>query len=194
MIHEHDKTFLKKLVDKRLSTEAIAVSKRNCEGFEWGLHFEDIFKDIEPTILFEPAGGEVNILIDSQSIPLNGNHRDNVYLHHNHILELQVRVLQRIALLRQLEENRYIIWINNGYRTTNIDIKHKVFYLANDDDKQYVQMRYNNVAVATPELIRFVKNKYRDTEERRFQRSQIAAWSAIALSLVIGIVSIILAK
>ena len=48
MIHEFDKKFLEQLVSKRQSTESVAVSQRNCEGFELGFHFEDIFKDIEP--------------------------------------------------------------------------------------------------------------------------------------------------
>lgn len=191
MIHEFDKKFLEQLVSKRQSTESVAVSQRNCEGFELGFHFEDIFKDIEPTILVETAGGEVYIKVDPTCIPQNGKHSDNVYLHHNHTLDLQVRVLQRIALLRQLEDNRYIIWINNGHRTVNVDIKHKVFYLANEEDKQYVQKRYNYMVVATPELIELVKHKFRDIEERRFRCSQITAWFAIAVSLLIGIASII---
>ena len=47
------------------------------------------------------------------------------------------------------------------------------------------------MVVATPELIELVKHKFRDTEERRFRCSQITAWFAIAVSLLIGIASII---
>lgn len=191
MIHNGDKEFLKELVGKRLSTEKISVTERKNGSFEWGLHFEDIFKDIEPTILIELVDSEVNIKVDPNCIQQNGKRTDNVYLCHNHILDLQVRVLQRIALLRQLEENRYVIWVNNGHRTVNNDIKHKVFYLVSEEDKQYIQKRYNYMVVAMPELIELVKNKFRDMEERRYRCNQIAAWSAIAVSLFIGIASII---
>lgn len=192
MIHEEDRKFLKQLIEKRLSTETVAISERNCEGFEWGLHFEDIFKDIEPSILIEPAGGDVNVKIDWHCIPQNENHTENTYLHHNHTLDLQVRVLQRIALLRQLEEDRHIIWINNGHRTANIELKDKVFFLANEEDKEYIRKRYNYMAVATPELVEFVNHKYRDKEECHFRCSQATAWVAIAVSIFIGIASIII--
>lgn len=187
MIHEGDKEFLNQLVKKRQTVEVVPLPERSFEGLEWGLHFEDIFKDIEPSISIQLNGNSVNIKIDAQRIPFNGNEKEDVYIGYNHTLDLEVRVLQRIALLRYLEENRYLIWINNGHRSVISQLKYSEFFLIDDDDKEYVRKRYDLMAVATNELVELVKHRYKDVDERRFICNYTTTWIAIAVTFLIGI-------
>lgn len=113
-------------------------------------------------------------------------------MHYNQTMDLQVKILQRLLLLRRLEEERLIVWVNSGKRSANFNDEERMFYLINEEDKEFVQNRFNYEAVATEDLVELVKNNFDSVEDRRFKKSMVASWTAIAVAIITSLASLII--
>ncbi len=191
-IYPSDRPLANLLVGRRQQTQAIPPEKRTGELSGWGILFPDLFRDINESLTFSVDEGSVNVHIGKDTIPHGKDLNEEAYLHYNQKMDLQVKVLQRFMLLRQMEENRLIVWVNSGKRTVDFNNEDRFFYLINEEDKQLVRDRFNYEAVATEELVEFVKRGYVNEETKRHNESICAAWAGVKVALVIGIASIIL--
>lgn len=191
-IYPFDRPLVKLLVEKKQQTQAIPPEKRNSELSGWGILFPDLFRDINESLSFSVADDSVNVHVGDDTIPHGKDFNEETYMHYNQTMDLQVKVLQRFMLLRQLEENRLIVWVNSGKRTANFNYEDRIFYLINEEDKQLVRDRFNYEAVATEEMVELVKNGFVDDETKRHNQSITVAWAGIIVALLVGLASIIL--
>lgn len=190
-IYPSDRVLVKLLVEKRKRVQSIPPEKRNNELEGWGILFLDLFRDINDSLSFSVVNGTVNVHIDDDTIPHGKDFNEETYMHYNQTMDLQVKVLQRFLLLRQLEENRLIVWVNSGKRTANFNFEDAFFYLINEDDCKLVQEKFNYEAVATEELVELVKNGFIDDDTKRHNQSITVAWAGIIVALLVGLASII---
>lgn len=190
-IYPSDQPLVKELVERRLRVQSIPPEKRNSELDGWGVLFLDLFRDINDSLSFSIANGSVNVHIGDDTIPHGKDFNEETYMHYNQTMDLQVKVLQRLLLLRQLEENRLIVWINSGKRTANFNFEDVFFYLINEEDRKLVQEKFNYEAVATEELVELVKNGFIDDDTKRHNQSITVAWAGIIVALLVGLASII---
>lgn len=190
-IYPSDQPIVKELVERRQRVQSIPPEKRNSELDGWGVLFLDLFRDINDSLSFSIANGSVNVHIGDDTIPHGKDFNEETYMHYNQTMDLQVKVLQRLLLLRQLEENRLIVWINSGKRTANFNFEDVFFYLINEEDRKLVQEKFNYEAVATEELVELVKNGFIDDDTKRHNQSITVAWAGIIVALLVGLASII---
>ena len=191
-IYPSDQSFIRTLVNKRESTQQVAPDNRKEDQYRWGMHFLDLFRDINESISFSTVEGSVNVHVGEDTIPHGKDFNEEVYLHYNQTMDLQVKVLQRLLLLRRLEEDRLIVWVNSGKRSANFNFEDVFFYLINEEDKKLVREKFNYEAVATNELVELVKNNFKSTEDIRFKNNMIASWTAIAVAFLSSIASIVI--
>ena len=189
-IYPTDRPLVKLLVERRQQTQSIPPDKRNIELCGWGILFLDLFRDINESLSFSIFDGSIIVHAGDDTIPHGKDFNEETYMHYNQTMDLQVKVLQRFMLLRQLEENRLIVWVNSGKRTANFNFEDKFFYLINDEDKQMVRDRFDYEAVATEELMELVKNGFVDDETKRHNQSIKVAWAGIIVALLVGLASI----
>lgn len=190
-IYPSDQPLVKELVERRQRVQSIPPEKRNSELDGWGILFLDLFRDINDSLSFSIDNGSVNVHIGDDTIPHGKDFNEETYMHYNQTMDLQVKVLQRLLLLRQLEENRLIVWINSGKRTANFNFEDVFFYLINEEDRKLVQEKFNYEAVATEELVELVKNGFIDDDTKRHNQSITVAWAGIIVALLVGLASII---
>ncbi len=191
-IYPSDRPLANLLVGRRQQTQAIPPEKRTGELSGWGILFPDLFRDINESLTFSVDEGSVNVHIGKDTIPHGKDLNEEAYLHYNQTMDLQVKVLQRFMLLRQMEENRLIVWVNSGKRTMDFNNEDRFFYLINEEDKQLVRDRFNYEAVATEDLVELVKNNFESVEDRRFKKSMVASWTAIAVAIITSLSSLII--
>lgn len=191
-IYPSDRPLANLLVGRRQQTQAIPPEKRTGELSGWGILFPDLFRDINESLTFSVDEGSVNVHIGKDTIPHGKDLNEEAYLHYNQTMDLQVKVLQRFMLLRQMEENRLIVWVNSGKRTVDFNNEDRFFYLINEEDKQLVRDRFNYEAVATEDLVELVKNNFESVEDRRFKKSMVASWTAIAVAIITSLSSLII--
>ena len=190
-IYPSDQPLVKELVERRQRVQSVPPEKRNSELNGWGVLFLDLFRDINDSLSFSIANGSVNVHIGDDTIPHGKDFNEETYMHYNQTMDLQVKVLQRLLLLRQLEENRLIVWINSGKRTANFNFEDVFFYLINEEDRKLVQEKFNYEAVATEELVELVKNGFIDDDTKRHNQSITVAWAGIIVAFLVGLASII---
>lgn len=190
-IYPSDQPLVKELVERRQRVQSIPPEKRNSELDGWGILFLDLFRDINDSLSFSIDNGSVNVHIGDDTIPHGKDFNEETYMHYNQTMDLQVKVLQRLLLLRQLEENRLIVWINSGKRTANFNFEDVFFYLINEEDRKLVQEKFNYEATATEELVELVKNGFIDDETKRHNQSIMVAWAGIIVAFLVGLASII---
>ena len=189
-IYQFDRPLVDMLVERRQQTKIIPLEKQGSELNSWGVLFLDLFRDINESLSFSIAGGSVNVHVGDDTILHGRDFNEETYMHYNQTMDLQVKVLQRFMLLHQLEENRLIVWVNSGKQTANFNYEDKFFFLVNEEDKKLVRDRFNYEAVATEELVEFVKRGYIDEETKRHKDSICAAWAGVVVALFTSILSI----
>lgn len=188
-IYPSDQPIVLTLVDKRKATQSISPAERMDEQYRWGIPFLELFRDINESVSFSFDNGDIYVHICDDTIPHGKDFNEETYVHYNQTMDLQVKVLQRLLLLRRLEEERLIVWINSGKRSANFNFEDKFFYLINEEDKKLVREKFNYDAVATEELVELVKRRFKSQDDIRHLWSSIATWSGIGVALLIGIIS-----
>jgi len=191
-IYPSDYKIIRSLVEQREKTQSVTPENRKEDQYRWGLHFLDLFRDINDSISFSMSEGSVYVHVGHDTIPHGKDFNEETYMHYNKTMDLQVIVLQRLLLLRRLEEERLIVWVNSGKISANFNDEDRMFYLINEEDKKFVQSRFNYEAVATVDLAELVKNNFNSVEDRRFKKSMVASWTAIAVAIITSLASLII--
>lgn len=190
-IYPSDQALVKRLVEKRKRVQSVPPEKRNSELDGWGILFLDLFRDINDSLSFSVVNGTVNVHIGDDTVPHGKDFNEDTYLHYNQTMDLQVKVLQRLLLLRQLEENRLIVWINSGKRMANYNFEDVFFYLINEDDCNLVREKFNYEAVATKDLIDYFENGFKSTDDLRFEKTFCISKISLGVAIIVGIFSIV---
>lgn len=191
-IYPLDHQIIRSLVEQREKTQDVAPENRKEDQYRWGFHFLDLFRDINDSLSFSLVDGSVYVHVGHDTIPHGKDLNEETYMHYNQTMDLQVKILQRLLLLRRLEEERLIVWVNSGKRSANFNDEERMFYLINEEDKEFVQNRFNYEAVATEDLVELVKNNFDSVEDRRFKKSMVASWTAIAVAIITSLASLII--
>ena len=184
-----DKQLLKKLVERKKEMSSVPPEEQNIELSGWGLSFVDLFRDINNSISFSVNGEDVNVHIGEDTLAQGKDLNEGIYLHYNQAIFYEIKVLQRIQLLRQLEENRLIVWANTGKPFANFTFEEQIFYLFQDIDKNYVRNHIKYEAIATCELEEYVKRGFITIDEQQHKESMRLGWFGVFVALFMGIVS-----
>lgn len=191
-IYPSDQQIIRALVKQRESTQSVSPENRKEDQYRWGIHFLDLFRDINDSISFSLVDGSVNVHVGDDTIPHGKDFNEETYMHYNQTMDLQVKILQRMLLLRRLEEERLIVWVNSGKRSANFNYEDQFFYLINEEDKKLVREKFNYEAVATEELVELVKNDFKSTDDIRFKKNMVASWTAIGIAFFSSVASLII--
>lgn len=191
-IYPSDQPLIRALVHKRVSTQSVSPGERKEDQYRWGIHFLDLFRDINESVSFSMVEDSIYVHVGDDTILHGKDFNEEAYMHYNQTMDLQIKVLQRLLLLRRLEEERLIVWVNSGKRSANYNFEDKFFYLINEEDKRLVREKFNYEAVATEELVELVKNKFRTKDEIQFSKSMTASWIAIGIAFVTSLASILI--
>ena len=86
------------------------------DGCYFGLLFDSLFDDINETLLFQQNGNVVKVCVKNDELPHWGSvgSKESVYGNYSEIIKLKVDIIERIQLIRQLEEHRLAVWNYDG--------------------------------------------------------------------------------
>ena len=138
-IYETDKEIIRKLVTQRENAKYFVAEKQTKDQNQWGIPFADLFSDINKSISFKFSVGNIFVYVDDSTIPHNTDIQSETYMHYNQTMELQVKVLQRLLLIRRMEEERLIVWMDTGKRDEDTTNKRDYFTIKNAEDKNFVE-------------------------------------------------------
>ena len=171
------------------------------DGCHFGILFDSLFDDINETLLFQINTQQIDVNVDPKTIKKWGSvgSKQMVYGLNSEKNKMKVEIIERIQLLRQLEEHRLAVWSYDGRDSRNH--RHSstacISSFYGNEDADYIQKHLNETFVPTNHLKEFIKRNFMDNEERRnrelLRRSNITMWAAI-LTLLIAIVSMFISK
>lgn len=169
-----DKKLLRRLWETRVADEKKIKNNKFDDGCHFGILFDSLFDDINNTLLFCKKEDGVNVYVDHRKMKKWGpvGSKENVYGTYSEEIKLKVEIIERIQLLRQLEEHRLAVWDYDGrdsreYRHSST-VCISSFY--GNEDAAYIQKHLNETLVPTKHLKRFIDNKYKDVDELRNRR------------------------
>lgn len=191
-IYETDKEIIRKLVTQKEKVKSIKPETQKDDQMHWGLSFNDLFRDINESISFSSNAGDVYVYVNDKKLHHGANMNGEAYMHYNQTMSLQVKVIHRLLLLRRLEEERLIVWMNTGERIADLENKNKFFYLINAEDKKFISENINYEAVATDELVEIVNKGFKTTEDIRFNKTIWVSWIAVAVAFGTGLASLLI--
>lgn len=187
IIYPSDQNIIRLLAEKRKSIENVPAAERKEDQYRWGIPFLELFRDINDSISFCQAEGTVYVHIGDDTIPHGKDFNEETYMHYNQTMDLQVKILQRLLLLRRLEEERLIVWVNSGLKSANYTFEERLFFLINEEDKKFVREKFDYEAVATEDLNSLVKRRFKSIEDIRYFWTTVATWTGIVVAIVIAI-------
>lgn len=183
-----DKELLKSLVKAREVDEAKMQSGELNDTCHFGLTLTDMFKDIHQSISFLKVQGVIYIKVNTKELPYHGEFmsKEATYGNFADMIKIKLDVLERLKLIRQLEEARMGVWVFSAQQKFDIDAMNndKLCYLDDPDDIQYMSKHLEDSFVATNELKHFIENNFKTDEEIRHIRTMWAAWISIAIAFL----------
>lgn len=190
-----DKELIKRLWEARVSDVNRMGSGSLDDGCHFGLLFDSLFDDINETLLFQTNTQKIDVYVDPKTIKKWGpvGSKDMVYGLYSEEIKLKIDIIERIQLLRQLEDCRLAVWVYDGRDSRNY--RHSstaclVSFFGNDD-AEYMQKHINETLVPTRHLKKFIDNRYKDNDELRNRRlvwfSFITMIAAIATLFIAAI-------
>ena len=166
------------------------------DGCHFGLLFDSLFDDINETLFFSQNSDGIRVFIDPNSMKKWGSvgSKEMVYGLNSEKNKMKVEIIERIQLLRQLEEHRLAVWSYDGRDSRNY--KHTstahIISFGGNEDAEYMRKHINETLVPTKHLKDFVDNGFMDKDERRNRRmlcfSAITTCVAI-ITLLVALVS-----
>lgn len=169
-----DKEFLIRLWRAKVEDDKKMESGRLDDGCHFGILFDSLFDDINETLLFQPNAQKIDVYADQKKFKRWGpvGSKEMVYGLYSEEIKLKIDIIERIQLLRQLEEHRLAVWDFDGrdsreYRHSST-VCISSFY--GNEDAAYIQKHLNETLVPTKHLKRFIDNKYKDGDELRNRR------------------------
>ncbi len=194
-----DKIFLKRLWMSRADDDKKMEGDSLDDGCHFGLLLDSLFDDINETLLFQRNSNWVDVYVDYNEIPKGGlvGSKDMVYGSYSEKTKLKILIIERIQLLRQLEEHRMAVWSYDGRDSRNY--KHsstaQFFSFGGNGNADYLMQHINETFVPTRHLRDFIDNGFMDNDEKRnrklLRRSTITTWVAI-LTLIVAVITILL--
>jgi len=169
-----DKKLLRRLWKARIADEKRMKKGDLDDGCHFGLLFDSLFDDINETLLFQQNAQKIDVYADQKKFKQWGpvGSKEMVYGLYSEEIKLKIDIIERIQLLRQLEEHRLAVWDYDGrdsreYRHSST-VCISSFY--GNEDATYIQKHLNETLVPTKHLKRFIDNKYKDGDELRNRR------------------------
>ena len=169
-----DKEFLIRLWRAKVEDDKKMESGRLDDGCHFGILFDSLFDDINETLLFQQNAQKIDVCADPKKFKQWGpvGSKEMVYGLYSEEIKLKIDIIERIQLLRQLEEHRLAVWDYDGrdsreYRHSST-VCISSFY--GNEDAAYIQKHLNETLVPTKHLKRFIDNKYKDGDELRNRR------------------------
>lgn len=191
-----DKDLLRRLLKSRIADEKRMKKGDIDDGCHFGLLFDSLFDDINETLFFSLNSDGIRVFIDPNSMKQLGpvGSKEMVYGLNSEKNKIKVEIVERIQLLRQLEEHRLAVWVYDGRNSRNYKSSSTALVCSFDgnEDAEYMQKHINETFVPTKHLKHFVDNGFMDKNERRNRRmlcfSAITTFVAI-ITLLVAIVS-----
>lgn len=190
-----DRIFLKRLLESKITDEERMKKGDLDDGCHFGLLFDSLFDDINETLFFSLNSDGIRVFIDPNSLKKCGSvgSKEMVYGRNSEKNKMKVEIIERIQLLRQLEEHRLAVWNYDG--RDNRNYKHSstahIASFSGNKDADYIQKHINETLVPTKHIKRFIGNKYKDSDELRNRRivwfSFITMIAAIATLFITAI-------
>lgn len=169
-----DRFFLKRLLESKIADEERMKKGDLDDGCHFGTLFDSLFDDINETLLFQQNAHKIDVYADPKKFKKWGpvGSKEMVYGLNSEENKLKIDIIERIQLLRQLEEHRLAVWVYDGrdsreYRHSST-VCISSFY--GNEDAAYIQKHLNETLVPTKHLKRFIDNKYKDGDELRNRR------------------------
>ena len=183
-----DKELLRSLIKAREMDEARMQSGELNDTCHFGLTLTDMFKDIHPSISFLVANSTVYIKVDRNELPYHGEFmsKEATYGNFADMIKIKLDVIERLKLIRQLEESRMGIWVFSAQQKVDIDAMYsdKLCYIDDPADVQYMSKHLEDSFVATSELMHFIDNGFKSDDEVHYKWTMRLAWVSIAVALV----------
>lgn len=183
-----DKELLKSLLKAREMDEAKMQSGELNDTCHFGLTLTDMFKDIHPSISFLVADSTVYIKVDRKELPYHGEFlsKEETYGNFADMIKIKLDVIERLKLIRQLEELRMGIWVFSAQHKVDIDAMYsdKLCYIDDSSDVQYISKHLEDSFVATDELKHFIDNGFKSDDEVHYIRTMRLAWISIVIAIV----------
>lgn len=183
-----DKELLKSLMKAREIDEAKMQSGELNDTCHFGLTLTDMFKDIHPSISFLVANKTIYIKVDRNELPYHGEFlsKEATYGNFADMIKIKLDVVERLRLIRQLEDSRMGIWVFSAQQKVDIDALYsdKLCYIDDPDDVQYISKHLEDSFVATKELKHFIENDFKSDDEVRYKWTMRLAWISIAVALL----------
>ena len=187
-----DRIFLKRLWESRVKDVKKMNSGKLDDSCYFGVFFDSLFEDINKTLYFRQRGNVIDVLINNKEMPYWGSvaSEDWAYGDASEKNKLKVEIIERIQLLRQLEEHRLAVWSYDGRvgsEYTHSSTAH-IFSFGGTVYADYMMRHINETIVPTMHLKEFINNRFMDSEERRNRKlvslSAITTFVAILTLLI----------
>ena len=187
-----DRLFLKRLWESRAVDDKRMESGCLNDGCHFGLLFDSLFDDINETLLFRQHGNGVEVCVKYDELPSWGpvGCEESVYGNYSETIKLKVEIIERIQLIRQLEERRLVVWNYDGRdgRIHKLNSNDWIASFAGNEDADFILKHINETLVPSRHLKDFIDNKYMDSDEVRnrkiIRNSAITTLIAIMTLLV----------
>lgn len=176
-----DKELLRRLWKSRSTNEKRMEKGDLDDGCHFGLLFDSLFDDINETLFFSLNSDGISVFVDPNSMKKWGpvGSKEMVYGLNSEKNKMKVEIVERIQLLRQLEEHRLAVWVYDGRNSRNYkssSTAHVCSFVGNED-AEYMRKHINETLVPTKHLNDFIDNGFMDNDERRNRK--IICFSAI---------------
>ncbi len=182
-----DKDVLKRLWEARATDNSRMESGRLDDGCHFGLLFDSLFDDINDTLLFRQNGNRVEVCVKYNELPSWGpvGSAEAVYGNYSEEIKLKVEIIERIQLLKQLEEHRLAVWNYDGQdcRNNKPDSNDWIISFSGNEDADYLIKHINETLVPTRHLKAFIDNGFMDSDDVRNRR--LLSFSAITTFVAI---------
>ena len=190
-----DKIFLKRLLESRDIDEKRMECGNLDDGCHFGLLFDSLFDDINETLLFQQNGNGVMVCVKNDELPYWGSvgSKESVYGNYSEKIKLKVEIIERIQLIRQLEEQRLAVWNYDGRDSRN----HKpnsndcITSFAGNEDADFILRHINDTLVPTRHLKMFIEKNYRDDDEVRNRKMLYLSVITTLLAIVALLITLI---
>ena len=161
------------------------------------ISFRELFSSLPGKYSFGERAGLLCYCIDldiNKDLNAIKDIKERTRIKNNYYLPFQTDLLQAILFLKMLEENNLIIVINN-FR--DIEKLHSFdgqdgFFVFVQDERigKYIEYFLYSDILPTTTLIEICDNKFETEDKRKYKEQRCISWIAIAVAIIIGIISI----
>lgn len=193
-----DELFLKRLWNSRVDDEKKMNSGKLDDSCSFGIFFDSLFEDINETLCFRRRDNVIDVLINHKEMPYWGPvpSEDWAYGDTSERNKLKIEIIERVQLLRQLEDHRLAVWSYDG--RVSSESKHSSTYniisFGGNENAKYLMQHINETFAPTNHLKNFIDNGFMDNDEKRnrklLRQSAITTGAAI-LTLLISVITMI---